>query len=737
MFAAMPLLFAASMFAAMPHLFQKQCRAHVRLTCTYLAAIRFNTNVSINLLVEWCFAMANEQDKQCSICKDIMQPHDIMSLQCGHVYHEECIKHYATVKKVNIADIKCPTCKETSHDLRARENDTIIEQVDDANKIEATVAEPTTQLAAETLPRDDAGDVTDEPKEAAGEVKDDNVAVFGLILYIVGSVSGLEPRYASDDVKDASNDCNIEVTMQPPASNESKDIEVTLPPPASNASNDEPEEAAGDVKDVNVAVFGLILYIVGSVSGLGPRYASDDVKDAPKDCNIEVTMQPPGSNESGQSNASGQLAVPHLVRAVPHLVRAASEGFQIDAVPAWQKHDLSLTCCDCGQECTRFRVCSKGKGTARCAKCAYVLTRLYRANGPGGLDQLAQLTANEKHAFFLESHEPLSAKAQKALFEKTLENYRTRERVFEMGGVFKPLGAWGMLGYDTKIIAEQSLPTDIMPHRMFGFVYRVPLLYVGDKGADGYRSSDAAHAVHSAPRPKRLRALPAVAGDDGEQDNEQGEQDSEQNEEDGEQGEQDGEQGSVVEDDRSSESSCSTSSSSSSSVKNKKKKKNKFDSKKAARKAAKKEKKRIAKEKKRQNKQQREERDKKKQAEKEARAAERAKEKLAAQAANAEKSANKKGMALAKACCKRMEVLIASIQKTMRLPGAAKIPDYQKNPLREILAQLEALLLEVQPVSTGRKNAAGFSAPPEEKALSEASKKHQALFTVAAKTYDN
>ena len=82
--------------------------------------------------------------------------------------------------------------------------------------------------------------------------------------------------------------------------------------------------------------------------------------------------------------------------AMPHLVRAASFGFQIDAVPAWNTKDETLVCCDCDQECTKFRVISKGSGTVRCNKCCYVHTKLYRSNGPGSAEQLAVLPKGEK-----------------------------------------------------------------------------------------------------------------------------------------------------------------------------------------------------------------------------------------------------------------------------------------------------------------------------------------------------
>ena len=534
---------------------------------------------------------------------------NLLSLQCGHVYHTACIDTYAAVKEVNIADLQC---KETSHDLRARESATIVQDIEDGD--ESTVG---------------------------------------------------------DDIGDGRSGTEV-------AQNGSGAPAETLP-----------HEDAGDLDNA----------------------ASDD--------------EPKGDDLGHAASAPAQPAAP-----MPPLVRAASEGFQISAVPAWNENDESLICCDCGHTCTKFRVHSKGKGTARCNKCSYVLTRLYRAKGPGNMEDLARLPEEEKIAFFRASHEPMSTKAQKALYDKAVEQYCTRERVFELGGEFKPLGVWGTLGYDIKIIAEQSLPHDIMAHRMWGFVYRVPLLYVGDRGANGTRSSDAVHAVHSAPRPKRLRALPAEGVVEDEMVDAAVEDEMVDAAE------------PVVEDDTSDDSTSSSTSSSSSSGKKKKKKK-KSNARSESRKAAKKEKKRMAKEKKaarkekeRQKKQAREEREKKRNAEKEARAAEKEQEKEARAAEQAEKKAHNKGTAIAKSSCKRIEAAISSIQKTMRLPGAAKIPDAQKNPLREILAALEALLLEVQPVATGRDFAAGFTAPQQEKTLLEKAKKHQALFVVAAKTYN-
>ena len=431
--------------------------------------------------------------------------------------------------------------------------------------------------------------------------------------------------------------------------------------------------------------------------------------------------------------------------AMPRLVRAASFGFQIDAVPAWNTKDETLVCCDCDQPCTKFRVISKGCGVVRCNKCCYVHTKLHRSKGPGSVETLVELPKEERIAFFKASHQPLTQKEQKSLFDRSvrsLEVYSMREKVFEMGGQYLPLSVWGKQGYDTKIIADQSEPDDVMPHRMWGSVYRVPILYVGTRGTDGTKSSDAAH-VHYRPQLKRLRisegsgsTLSSASAPEAEPEAAHGEPEAAH----GEQGASD-----ANDDDSDDSTSSSTSSSSSSATKKLKKKKKrnkKTDSKKEARKAAKKEKKRIEKEKKeakkekeRQMEKARAEREAIKNAEREAREAEKEKKKRDREIEAAQKKADQRGAAIATSSCKRIERSIASIQNTMRLPGSADVPDVQARPLSEILTKLMDLYREVQDVSSGRATAAGFTVPDMEKKLLDSAKRHQALFAAASKTY--
>ena len=123
---------------------------------------------------------------------------------------------------------------------------------------------------------------------------------------------------------------------------------------------------------------------------------------------------------------------------MPRLIRAAEIGFQIDAVPAWSMMDSKsrVTCCDCGQKCTKYRIMSKGSGTFRCNKCCYAHTRLFRSEGKGSNVTLAKMPDSERRDFFKNSH-ATDMNGQKQLLVAVHESYGTRERHYEYGWGFQ------------------------------------------------------------------------------------------------------------------------------------------------------------------------------------------------------------------------------------------------------------------------------------------------------------
>ena len=93
-----------------------------------------------------------------------------------------------------------------------------------------------------------------------------------------------------------------------------------------------------------------------------------------------------------------------------------------------------------------------------------------------------------------------------------INRYEVFEQSYSHGGAFKPLSVWGTEGFDVNAIEEKSLPHDIRPDRMFGQVYRVPLLTIIESGSRGMRSSTTGEvrkrkATVDAEVPKGLAAI--------------------------------------------------------------------------------------------------------------------------------------------------------------------------------------------------------------------------------------
>ena len=110
-------------------------------------------------------------------------------------------------------------------------------------------------------------------------------------------------------------------------------------------------------------------------------------------------------------------------------------------------------------------------------------------------------------------------------------------------------------------------------------------------------------------------------------------------------------------------------------------------------------------------------------------------ERATRQAQQAERKVEDKGKAVATSVCKKLESAVVSMQKTLRMPGSARVPAASKEPMAQLLAQLERTLADVQNVAQGFGTAAGFATPPDVPSLFKAAKRHQALFVVAVRTF--
>jgi len=69
-----------------------------------------------------------------------------------------------------------------------------------------------------------------------------------------------------------------------------------------------------------------------------------------------------------------------------------------------------------------------------------------------------------------------------------LDKHEVFEQSYSHGGAFKPLSVWEKEGFDAAAVETMSLPHDVKADRMFGLVYRVPLLTVVETGTRGTKS---------------------------------------------------------------------------------------------------------------------------------------------------------------------------------------------------------------------------------------------------------
>ncbi len=189
-------------------------------------------------------------------------------------------------------------------------------------------------------------------------------------------------------------------------------------------------------------------------------------------------------------------------------------GFDIDHVKAWTGEDVSVRCLDCGKLCNlvKSRLLAKQTGKFRCNTCSVTIVQILRKKGPGFRD--VKIPDDERKEFF-QACEGKGTKEVMQMYSEKLEKYEVHERAYALGGKYLPLSVLATQGYDIGVIQSQSLPVDVQPDRMFGSVYRVPILAVHDQGFKGQRSN--AHAStgnggeqSSGQHPRRRKMTPVA-----------------------------------------------------------------------------------------------------------------------------------------------------------------------------------------------------------------------------------
>lgn len=230
---------------------------------------------------------------------------------------------------------------------------------------------------------------------------------------------------------------------------------------------------------------------------------------------------------------------PHKQNMFGHLLFCRSSGLgdhhkkhdinlaRIDAVAAWTDKDTSVTCCDCAQPCeiAKCRLLGKQTGRFRCLSCNVTHSQLYKGCGAGMGLKLQQLPQDKRAKFFLDAR-TMNGKELTETLKSMIEQYELFEQEYTLGGEFKPLDVWASLGYDRNAIETKSLPRDVRPDRMFGTVYRVPVLTVLERGIKGARSGTTAQTSDAPPaasiqdvgRTRKRRRVQPTGQDAPEQD---------------------------------------------------------------------------------------------------------------------------------------------------------------------------------------------------------------------------
>ena len=117
----------------------------------------------------------------------------------------------------------------------------------------------------------------------------------------------------------------------------------------------------------------------------------------------------------------------------------------------------------------------------------------------------------------------------------------------------------------------------------------------------------------------------------------------------------------------------------------------------------------------------------------EARAQERKEKMERKHAEQVAKRADLKLKAAAASAAKKFETCIASIQKSLRAPGANLVPVVAKEPLMKILTELEESLAAINAVAGGLATSAPM--PDDLKHVFQMAKKHEALWLLSLRTY--
>ncbi len=317
-----------------------------------------------------------------------------------------------------------------------------------------------------------------------------------------------------------------------------------------------------------------------------------------------------------------------------------------------------------------------------------------------------KISEDERETFFKACHGKSPGAVMLEYVDK-VQKYEIHEQTYSYGGKFLPLTVWAKKGYDAEAISRESHSRDVMPDRMFGVVYRVPIVEVHERGAKGCRgdsqctaaggSSKSSRALEDAsaaemPPEKKKRAAQdaAEASHHGEEEKQEKKKDKHKK--------------------RSTSSSRSSSSSSSSSSTERREKRR--------------QKKKSAKDKKKEKARQQ------KQREEEKKRLDAEKKEAAARAAVV-----KKERAVSAHAEKNIEKVAQEMDRVLRASGADNVPEELRRQFNSMSEGLWELKIKCGDHAEGISEFDSFRVPADLSQKIEAAKKSSAIFALHTKNF--
>ena len=145
-----------------------------------------------------------------------------------------------------------------------------------------------------------------------------------------------------------------------------------------------------------------------------------------------------------------------------------------------------VLCNSCGrfERFARCKLVSKQKNAWRCNGCQTKSTQLYRGLGSWPTSAFKALSDSDQQSF-TQGLDGMDGPSAVARAKEVLQNEEEHHEYYKDGGEYLPLSVWQNRGFDSELVRTKSAPEDKKPHPIFGEVYRVRILEVGNMGRQG------------------------------------------------------------------------------------------------------------------------------------------------------------------------------------------------------------------------------------------------------------